>query len=340
MRRIAHASLLVVPILWTAEVVADPASKTAAPRASTGLESSDPAVRRQAITKLVADRDPSAVAQLSLALEGDEAESVRGEAATGLGDLGDKRGAPALRRCLQVESSQVVKRSCRVSLARVDPTATTAGAPPPATAPAGMPEAAATTSAPASGNATDAARPTAPQQQLDLRISLTAEEVAARPNHIYVDLVAALDKSTLALGFERVMGPQWSIAVEPQLAAESQTVGGLKASELGVSVALRPHFYFLQQAPSGPYIAPFGAVGYYRITLEPGGGQSNTTVSGTTWALGAGVGWSLVLNARAVFKLSAVFAYSRTAAVMSGTGTAVTSWAADFRPFVSAGVMF
>ncbi len=79
-------SLLIVPILWTADVAAAPASKIAdrASHAGTGLESGDPVIRRQAITKLVADRDPSAVAQLSLTLEGDDDESVRVEAAAGL----------------------------------------------------------------------------------------------------------------------------------------------------------------------------------------------------------------------------------------------------------------
>jgi hypothetical protein len=67
------------------------------------------------------------VAQLVLALEGDDDEAVRQTAASGLGELADKRGVGALRRCLQLEQSQVVKRSCRVSLARLDPTAATMG---------------------------------------------------------------------------------------------------------------------------------------------------------------------------------------------------------------------
>src|SRR5215475_13233987 len=75
-------------------------------RAAAGLESADPAVRRDAITKLVTDRDPTAVAQLALALEGDDDEAVRQAAASGLGDLTDRRGVAALKRCLHVESSQ------------------------------------------------------------------------------------------------------------------------------------------------------------------------------------------------------------------------------------------
>lgn len=81
-------------------------------RLVTGLESADPAVRRDAITKLVTDRDPAAVAQLALALEGDDDEAVRQAAASGLGELADKRGIGALRRCLHMEQSQVVKRRC------------------------------------------------------------------------------------------------------------------------------------------------------------------------------------------------------------------------------------
>jgi hypothetical protein len=341
MIRISCASLLLAPILWTAEVAADPPSKAAGPRASAGLESGDPAVRRQAITKLVADRDPSAVALLSLALESDEAEAVRADAATGLGDLGDKRGAPALRRCLQVEPSQAVKRSCRVSLARLDPAATTATSPPPPIAPATStaPDPSPTSTAPPDGQA-EPPRTTSAQQQFDLRITVTAEDAAARPNQIYIDFVSAFDKNTLALGFERVIGPHWSIALEPQLSADSESAGTLKASAVGLGLALRPHFYFLEQAPSGPYIAPFGSVGYARATIEPGGGEPKTVVSGTGWAVGAGVGWSLVLNARAVFKLSAVFAYAKTAAMINGTDAAASSTAATFRPFVSAGVMF
>jgi hypothetical protein len=340
MIRIARVSLLVVPILWTADVAAQPAGKPTgrAPRASAGLESSDPEVRRQAITKLVADRDPSAVAQLSLALEGDESESVRADAAAGLGDLGDKRGTTALKRCLQAETSQNVKRSCRVSLAKLDPDATTANASPPASAPATVTAPESSTVPPSDGQPAPA-RTTPPPQQFDLRLNVTAEDAAARPNHIYIELVSAFDRSTLALGYERVFDPRWSVAVEPQLQGESSSAGGATASEIGLSLAVRPHFYFLQQAPSGPYVAPFGAVGYFRATLEAPG-QSKTTISGTTWAVGAGVGWSFVLNARAVFKLSAVFAYARTAAKASGTDLSASAWAADFAPFISAGVMF
>lgn len=336
--RLALLALLVAPVLWTAEVTAQPASKTAgrAPRPTAGLESSDPEVRRQAITKLVDDRDPSAVAQLSLALEGDEAESVRGDAAAGLGNLGDKRGVPALKRCLQTEPSQAVKRSCRVALGSLDPAATTADASPPASAPAGDTAPASSTAAPSPPP--NAASTTAAPQQFDLRINVTAEDAAARPNHVYIDFVSALDKSTLALGFERVIGPRMSVAVEPQLSAESQSAAGATASAVGVALAVRPHYYFLQQAPSGPYIAPFGSVGYFRATFNVTG-QPETKVSGTTWAVGAGVGWSLVVNARAVFKLSAVFAYAKAAATI-GPDMMQSSWAADFLPFVSAGVMF
>jgi hypothetical protein len=342
MIRIAHAALLVVAMLWTAEAIAQPASKAPARMPRTGLESGDPEVRRQAIAKLVADRDPSAVAQLSLALEGDEAEPVRAEAAAGLGDLGDKRGAPALRRCLQSEPSQIVKRSCRVSLARVDPDATTANSSPPASAPTGDTTLDASTTAPPVGQG-DPTRATPAPQQVDLRINVTAEDAAARPNHVYIDFVSAIDSSTLALGFERVLGPgapRFSVAIEPQLSAQSESASGAMASAVGVALAVRPHYYFLQQAPSGPYIAPFGSVGYFRATFDLGAGQPETVISGTTWAVGAGVGWSLVVNARAVFKLSAVFAYAKAAADVSGTDTSRSSWAADFRPFVSAGVMF
>jgi hypothetical protein len=336
--RLALLALLLAPVLWTPEVTAQPASKTAGrARPAAGLESSDPEVRRQAITKLVDDRDPSAVAQLSLALEGDEAESVRGDAAAGLGNLGDKRGVPALRRCLQAESSQAVKRSCRVALASLDPAATTADASPPASAPAGDTAPVSSTAAPLS--TPDATGTTAaPQQQLDLRINVTAEDAAARPNHVYIDFVSALDKSTLALGFERVLGPRLSVAIEPQLSAESESAGGAMASAVGLALAVRPHYYFLQQAPSGPYVAPFGSVGYFRANFEIGG-QPETTISGTTWAVGAGVGWSLVVNARAVFKLSAVFAYAKAAGTI-GADMTQSSWKADFLPFVSAGVMF
>src|ERR1043165_3390203 len=94
-----------------------------ATRPATGLESADPAVRRDSVGKLVVSRDPTAVAQLALALEGDEDEGVRQAAASGLAELSDKRGIPALRRCVQRDRSQAVKRSCRVSLARLDPDA-------------------------------------------------------------------------------------------------------------------------------------------------------------------------------------------------------------------------
>lgn len=338
-------SLLVAPILWTANVTADPSSTAGdrTHRAGTGLESGDPAVRRQTITKLVANRDPSAVAQLALALEGDDDESVRREAASGLGDLGDKRGTIALRRCLQVEPSQIVKRSCRVSLASVDPAAATADPSQPASAPASgtAPESSTTTTtSPLDGQA-GPNQTTAAHQPFDLRINVTAEDAAARPNHIYIELVSAVDKSTLALGGERVFSPKWSVAIEPQLAAESMSAGGLKVSAVSAALALRPHYYFLQQAPSGPYIAPFGSVGYYRVTTEPGfDGEPNQVVSGSTWAVGAGVGWSLVVNARAVIKLSAVFAYARTAATIGPTGMALSSWAGNFLPSFSAGVMF
>ncbi|HEY6179822.1 MAG TPA: HEAT repeat domain-containing protein, partial [Kofleriaceae bacterium] len=103
-------------------------------RSTPGLESPDPAVRRDAVTRLVASRDPTAVAQLALALEGDDDETVRQAAASGLGDLADKRAIAALRRCLKLERSQLVKRSCRVSLGRVDPDAATTDVEPPAAA--------------------------------------------------------------------------------------------------------------------------------------------------------------------------------------------------------------
>jgi hypothetical protein len=63
-------------------------------------------------------------------------------------------------------------------------------------------------------------------------------------------------------------------------------------------------------------------------------------VSGTVWAVGAGVGWSLVVNARAVFKLSAVFSYAKAAATFGTSGVEQSSSSAAFSPFVSAGVMF
>jgi hypothetical protein len=309
-------------------------------RPASGLESADPAVRRDAITKLVADRDPTAVAQLSLALEGDDDEAVRQAAASGLGELADKRGIGALRRCLQLEQSQVVKRSCRVSLARLDPEAATTDPGPTGTAPAagtvGPPTAsqAATPGAPA-------ATPGAPTagSQLDLRINVTAQDAAERPNHVYLELWSAIDKSTLALGFERVVGPRLSVALEPQLSAQSVSSGGAKASEVAVALAVRPHYYFLEQAPSGPYVAPFGSVGYYRVTFS-GLSPTDETVSGTVWAVGAGVGWSLVVNARAVFKLSAVFSYAKTAATLGSSGSQASASSAAFSPFVSAGIMF
>src|SRR6185503_1144948 len=196
------------------------------PRASAGLESADPAVRRDAITRLAADRDPSAVAQLALALDGDDDEGVRQAAASGLGELADKRGSGALKRCLQQEQSQAVKRSCRVSLARLDPEAATREPEPIA-------------AAPAVGTMAPGAPPggTAASSQFDLRIDVTAQEAAARPNHVYVELWSALDKSTLALGFERVLGTHWSVALEPQFSAESQTSGAIKASSVSVALA-------------------------------------------------------------------------------------------------------
>src|SRR5262245_17636396 len=116
-------SLLFATSVGRAAPPAKPSDRSA--RVSAGLESADPAIRRDAIGKLVADRDPTAVAQLALALEGDDDEAVRQAAASGLGELADKRGTGALRRCLQHEASQAVKRSCRVSLARLDPEAAT-----------------------------------------------------------------------------------------------------------------------------------------------------------------------------------------------------------------------
>jgi hypothetical protein len=129
------------------------------------------------------------------------------------------------------------------------------------------------------------------------------------------------------------------VAVEPQVSAESESVAGAEASAWSVALAARPHFYFLQQAPSGPYVAPFAALGYSRVTFEfPG--QPEEKVSGTVWAVGAGVGWSLVLNARAVFKLSAVFSYSKASASFGSSGVDASSSEASFNPFLSAGVMF
>jgi hypothetical protein len=302
-------------------------------RPASGLESADPAVRRNAINKLVTDRDPTAVA---LALEGDDDEAVRQAAASGLGELADKRGIAALRRCLQREPSQPVKRSCRVSLARLDPEVATmdpepTGAASSATGPAATPVA-----------PTPAPSALAANTQLDLRINLTAEEAAQRPNHVYIELWSALDKNTLAVGFERVLGPRWSVALEPQFSAESQSSGGVKASAVSVALAVRPHFYFLQQAPSGPYVAPFGAVGYARATFDfpPDFPQADDKVSGTVWAVGVGVGWSLVVNARAVFKVSAVFSYAKTSATFGTSGVEQSSSSAAFHPFVSAGIMF
>jgi hypothetical protein len=327
-------SLLFAASVGRAAPTAGPNERSSRPAA--GLESADPAVRRDAISKLVADRDPTAVAHLALALEGDDDEAVRQSAASGLGELADKRGIVALRRCLQLEQSQVVKRSCRVSLARLDPETATAAPGPTGAAPA----------AGAVGPSTErpAATPGAPaaNSQLDLRINVTAQDAAERPNHAYLELWSAIDKNTLALGFERVIGPHWSVALEPQLSAESQSSGGVSASTVAVALAVRPHYYFLQQAPSGPYIAPFGSVGYSRVTVEfpPGFPPADDKVSGTVWAVGVGVGWSLVVNARAVFKLSAVFAYSKSAASFATSGIEQSSSSAAFSPFVSGGIMF
>jgi hypothetical protein len=177
---------------------------------------------------------------------------------------------------------------------------------------------------------------------VDLRINVTAQDAAERPNHVYVELWSAIDKSTLAFGFERVVAPHWSVALEPQLSAESVSSGGANVSAVAVALAARPHFYFLQQAPSGPYIAPFAAVGYYRVTFDfaDGSPAPDDKVSGTVWAVGAGVGWSLVVNARAVFKLSATFSYAKTAASFGTSGVEQSSSSAAFSPFVSGGVMF
>jgi hypothetical protein len=256
-----------------------------------------------------------------------------------------------------MEQSQVVKRSCRVSLARLDPEAATTdpgptgaasatGAVGPSTeSPAATPGApAATPGAPAATPGAPAATPGVPaaQSQLDLRINVTAQDVAERPNHIYLELWSAIDKNTLSLGIERVVGPRWSVALEPQLSAESQSFGGAEVSAVAVTLAVRPHFYFLEQAPSGPYIAPFGAVGFSRVTFDFPAGfpDADDKVSGTVWAVGAGVGWSLVVNARAVFKLSAVFSYAKAAATFDTSGLAQSSSSAAFSPFVSAGIMF
>lgn len=329
-------SLLIAVSEGRAAPAAKPNERSSRPAAS--LESPDPAVRRDAITRLVSDRDPTAAAQLALALEGDDDEAVRQAAASGLGDLADKRGIGPLRRCLKLEPSQAVKRSCRVSLARLDPqAATTDPEPAVATPAAGAIGTAAPPGAPAATPGTAPAT-----AQFDLRIDVTAQDARERPNHVYVELWSAIDKNTLAVGFERVLGTHWSVALEPQFSAESQTSGGAKASAVAVALALRPHFYFLQQAPSGPYIAPFGAVGYSRVTFDfpPEFPEADDKVTGTVWAVGAGVGWSVVVNARAVFKLSAVFSYAKVAATFGSSGVQQSASSASFNPFVSAGVMF
>jgi hypothetical protein len=168
-----------------------------------------------------------------------------------------------------------------------------------------------------------------------------AQDTAERPNHVYLELWSALDKNTLALGYERVIGPHWSMAAESQFSAQSESSNGVKVSAVAVALAVRPHFYFLQQAPSGPYVVPFGSVGYSRVTFDFPSGfpQANDKVTGTVWAVGAGVGWSLVVNARAVFKLSAVFSYAKAAATFGTSGVEQRSSAAAFSPFVSAGIM-
>src|SRR5215470_16172791 len=112
MIRLASACSVVGSLLFAvsdgrAAPMAGPNDRSSRP--ATGLESADPAVRRDAINKMVTDRDPTAVAQLALALEGDDDEAVRQAAASGLGELADKRGLGPLRRCLQLEQSQVVK---------------------------------------------------------------------------------------------------------------------------------------------------------------------------------------------------------------------------------------
>lgn len=334
MIRVARAcSVAGLLLLAASDGRAAPAARASerSSRAAAGLESADPAVRRDAITRLVTDRDPAAVAQLALALEGDDDESVRQAAASGLGDLADKRGVGPLKRCLQLETSQVVKRSCRVSLARLDPTVATTMSPEP------------TAAAPATGAATPVATSSAPpaSSQLDLRIDLTAQDVAARPNHVYLELWSALDKNTLSLGYERVLDPRWSVALESQFSAQSQMSGGVNVSAVAAGLLVRPHFYFLQQAPSGPFVAPFASVGYSRVTFDFPAGfpQADDKVSGTVWAVGAGVGWSLVVNARAVFKVSVVFSYAKAAARFGTSGVEQSSSAAAFNPFVSAGIM-
>lgn len=335
---IRACSVAGILLLVASEGRAAPAARSneRASRAAAGLESADPAVRRDAITRLVTDRDPTAVAQLSLALEGDEDEAVRQAAASGLGELTDKRGVAALKRCLQLEQSQTVKRSCRVSLARLDPTAATAMSPEPT---AGAP---ATSAAPADGVGPGAS-PSAPpaSSQLDLRINLTAQDVAERPNHVYLELWSALDASTLSLGYERAVDPRWTLALETQFAAQSQSLNGASISAVTAGVTVRPHYYFLQQAPSGPFIAPFGSLAYSRVTFDapPGFPDADDKVSTTLWAVGVGVGWSLVVNARAVFKASVVFSYAKAAGKFSMSGIEQSSSAAAFNPFISAGIM-
>jgi len=341
MIRVARACSIAGVVLLTASASrAAPAARPAdrAPRPSAGLESADPDIRRDAIARLVTARDPTAVAQLALALEGDDSEVVRQAAASGLGDLADKRGVAALRRCLQQEPSQVVKRSCRVSLGRIDPSAATLAVEPAPAAPAPAAPAPATTAVgPAPAPATTAAA----NPQVDLRINVTAQDAIERPNHVYLELWSAIDQNTLSLGYERIMDTHWSMAVETGFSAESQSAAGAKVSVVAAAVAVRPHYYFLQQAPSGPFIAPFASVGYSRATIDFPSNVSGADdkISGTVWSVGAGVGWSLVINARAVLKLSAVFAYSKTAATAGMSGLEASSSAAAFNPFVSAGIM-
>jgi hypothetical protein len=73
--------------------------------------------------------------------------------------------------------------------------------------------------------------------------------------------------------------------------------------------------------------------------FPPGFPQADDKVSGTLWAVGAGVGWSLVVNARAVFKLAVVFSYAKAAARFNMSGVEQSASAAAFNPFVSAGIM-
>jgi hypothetical protein len=131
------------------------------------------------------------------------------------------------------------------------------------------------------------------------------------------------------------------VALESQFSAQSQMSGGVNVSAVAAGLLLRPHFYFLQQAPSGPFVAPFASVGYSRVTFDFPAGfpQADDKVSGTVWAVGAGVGWSLVVNARAVFKVSVVFSYAKAAARFGTSGVEQSSSAAAFNPFVSAGIM-